>query len=547
MANFYPGITGRSSATPAFEDGAVPAMPAFQASEVSPQAVRNAKRLLDDFLQTAKRLPSFERAPVSYQDQSGFRVSDHTDVENVPGSRQLQELFPLVQRLMAPELGYQDFVMWVVDLMRANSMPARGPGGDNGWDVATAYCGNPPGAGGTFTTNPGGDGIWCSNHANLGTPVDGWVGTQSIHRSDHYTSWKRYPVDVFGGWAQPVADFHAARLPASDINNDKRLLWGYPKPSPGLADDPAAPHPEIALPDISVFFPSIQPYIPGVAQPLPTVHYGSYDELVRGRVFPEVFREIGDEVDVRTELVVGRIVTAEDWWRAYFDAVATLLPQYHARVQVRTKERPFDAFVEPIRNPNVSPFPAPDTHVPEVSVQASHQPPIIFEGYTEFGPPRYPNRERKNSAVYRGLIHALAMATYGGGTIRALWQSVPADCRSKSRTGKRKYSSMLADIARCWDRIDWDKFRILLGETLAKYAVEGKIIRQVNRFPSGNMPYRGLGVATSIYHASPGSDFGSSDPRQAPLSGGRQDPFSFLTEGLKSFNQAIGPYVGVKF
>jgi hypothetical protein len=159
-----------------------------------------------------------------------------------------------------------------------------------------------------------------------------------------------------------------------------------------------------------------------------------------------------------------------------------------------------------------------------------------------FRKPRAGRREVK----LRGSVHAVRMllmaATYGGMFVRSLFQALPPSARSKARRGIRTYQSMLTDVFNHLGEVDWNKAAILAAEGLAKYAVEGRALREINRATRYSAAGQGYGLATSLYHAM-GPDVGGPyggfpSPHGGPFSG-RQDPFGVLTEMIKSINARI--------
>jgi hypothetical protein len=136
----------------------------------------------------------------------------------------------------------------------------------------------------------------------------------------------------------------------------------------------------------------------------------------------------------------------------------------------------------------------------------------------------------------------LMAATYGGMFVRSLFQALPPSARSKARRGIRTYQSMLTDVFNHLGEVDWNKAAILAAEGLAKYAVEGRALREINRATRYSAAGQGYGLATSLYHAM-GPDVGGPyggfpSPHGGPFSG-RQDPFGVLTEMIKSINARI--------
>lgn len=156
-------------------------------------------------------------------------------------------------------------------------------------------------------------------------------------------------------------------------------------------------------------------------------------------------------------------------------------------------------------------------------------------------------QERKLKATPKALIHILMAMTYGGGLIRALWKSLPKECKSKSKTGRRRYLSMLDDIERCMaggGAPDWTKFGILATEMVAKYGVEGAAIRKINALRVGPVShttaFAGYGLATKLYHTTP---FDVSDPGGSVYGGlgrGHTDPFTILTKAIHYANRVYG-------
>lgn len=437
---------------------------------------------------------------------------------------------------MQPELKLLDWLMLLNRLRTENAAPMAIADGRNGWVTTSTFCGGgngAPGTGTTFTITPGGDNIWCANHANLGAPFDGWGG-QALGSNNHYTEWKRYPVDFFGGWASPIADWSASSAPATNTGNPFRPLAGPPRPNTGWDD---LPNEWVKLDprELVSVMPALGPLVQTTPKPVSARRLAAFRGL-QGNPF--VMRESSREARPQRER---DHVLRWLFWLDQLAALEKMRQLGHAaqpRVWVGRVPLP-DPWVDRLPRYSVGPW-SPPQPFPRLIIQPPGLPPITFEPM-RFGPQRGRNRERKlTGRGWHGLIHALMLATYTGGLVRALFQSVPKQCRSKSRSGKRRYDSMLADIQRCWGQIDWDKFRILLAEMLAKYAVEGRIIGIINRGPASGS---GFGAATNIYHATVGSDFGSSDPRVSPISGGRQDPFSILSAGIREFNNAVFPYL----
>jgi hypothetical protein len=101
---------------------------------------------------------------------------------------------------------------------------------------------------------------------------------------------------------------------------------------------------------------------------------------------------------------------------------------------------------------------------------------------------------------------------------------------------------MLNDVYNCFGQIDWTKFQTLEAEMLTKYAVEGRLLRQIN---AATPPWaRGFGAGTDVFHTA-----GGFDPSHTGSAGGafanRQSPFGLIDYGISQFNRVVGPYVGL--
>jgi hypothetical protein len=160
----------------------------------------------------------------------------------------------------------------------------------------------------------------------------------------------------------------------------------------------------------------------------------------------------------------------------------------------------------PVAYPPIYPVTAPTSpHDPAVdrppspSGQLSPKGPTFDGSDIDYMPPPAGQRERKLKATPRGLIHLLALATYAGGFTRDLWMSLPKQCRSKSRTGKVRYSTMVSDIYKCIDKVNWDQFQNRAAWTIAKYGLEGAAIRQINNASRT----AGFGMGTTFLHGQP--------------------------------------------
>src|SRR5262249_11731182 len=134
--------------------------------------------------------------------------------------------------------------------------------------------------------------------------------------------------------------------------------------------------------------------------------------------------------------------------------------------QVIASAVPIISIAEEERAIPVGPIPA---DVPIIRAGSSSLPTVLPRSEVRttdnrYEPPRPPEKEKK-LRVPHWMIAGFMLATYAGGTIRNLWRSLPKQCQSRmSRTGRsgrkniRRYDSMLGDIARCIDRVDFGKF-----------------------------------------------------------------------------------------
>lgn len=175
----------------------------------------------------------------------------------------------------------------------------------------------------------------------------------------------------------------------------------------------------------------------------------------------------------------------------------------------------------------------PERFVPiEVTTGGARLPPIEGEpiGYA---PPGAGAREAK----LRGSTHALRMllmaATYGGGFIRALYNSVDPSPWDRFKPGVRRYDRMLGYIWQNLDRVNWGDFSVRAMEVALKYALEGRLLRQINAASTGS----GYGLATQLYHTSSPSFYGPSSSGGA--FSGHTDPFVGLSELQRSFNRNV--------
>jgi hypothetical protein len=147
----------------------------------------------------------------------------------------------------------------------------------------------------------------------------------------------------------------------------------------------------------------------------------------------------------------------------------------------------------------------------------------------------------------RGSVHGLRIllmgATYGGMFVRSLFQALPWKDRSRSRSGRRTYASMLRDLADHIGDVDWRKATVFVAEGVVKYAAEGAALRQINRATRYSAAGQGYGLATNLYHAMGPDVAGPYGGFQSPHGGafsGRQDPFEVLTHAISEWNKSHG-------
>lgn len=418
-----------------------------------------------------------------------------------PGAAALSGSLGVLEALFGPEIAAGTGLAFALYELSA-ARGAAGPGGSRpgvGWSLANTWCGGTyPGE---FSVNMGGDlSIWCANPANLSSvPV--------TKPGDNFASlWQTFsPPDVFGGYAHPYQSW--SRDPAASP-------WEPPIVKTQSVPLPLQQSLNRRQPDLRRFasaLPMVGPAIGGEPRPLTRRQVAILNWLAQHADDPNIFRQVGpgpsDDTGSEDPSVRPLPAPPEDPW------VRGLPPDAPGAGQYPPRQPPGG-----------------------VRFQPPGQPPIDF-GPERFGPPGRWRRERKMRVPWRGLIGLLVAATYTGAFIRNAWQSLPSGCRSKSRTGKIKYSTMLADIYNCLDQLDVGKMLLLDAESVGKFAVEGWAIHAIN---AGPVSGHGFGAGTNLLHAmGPNPAAGVGPPAGGPWSNSNW-PFQGLDELIKGANRAIG-------
>lgn len=435
-----------------------------------------------------------------------------------------------------------------------------------GWTLDATCHGTPnfaPGAVGIFSgsTGTGPNGTWVTD-CNSCLGGAGHLGFVSLN-----TLWHQV-VYIHNGQAIPSGanqwqyyqTFHRVGTGSVAPYDFKPIPMEIGRTWP-LGDPGADPY---SLPSV---FPLLAPLVgPGTVNPIPFPSIPEFDRMAEQEWSPWIQREVGPGV---TPSEAPWSVPDEGfphapplapWWQR--PALPTTAPSAPSWVQPMPYVPPW---VTPWMPPQVDPSePSPVGFPPVVSSPyptspadpgaEPSSPTVVVEPagggsmpptrytYTppDFRPPPPRTKEKKLKATPRALIHLLMASTYAGGFTRDLWKSLPKSCRSKSRTGKIKYSTMLNDIYKCIDQVDWQKFGILAVETTTKYGLEGKAIRAINAaFPGSS----GFGLATNLYHTAPylpdaGGYMGPSSHGGA--FSGRADPFGYPSQLLHQTNVGLG-------
>lgn len=398
-----------------------------------------------------------------------------------------------------------------------------------------------PGTGAGYEVPPG----WSVRYKCGSTPAEYLYGTDRLQNS---CAGRLYPTPPTPDWQAAVAA-KGANYGTTPVQVEPSKLWLVNPAEVWVQNDPNAVTPPgwnpgedaepgqkpVPLPPpLPLGDPGLQPghmpsMFPGTAfagqttLPVPFNALKTFNAWSNG-MDPLIMREVGpgpERVPSRDSSAYERqLEYAESRLDAGQSSPASDNPQY----QRFLPEEPSEGIFPPLdawRQYEVS----PEGMTP--------QPPKGL--YEKPGPGK---REKKMYVTPKVLLGIFTLSTYGGALVRALHKSLPYECKSKAKGGKRRYDSMLADVYKCLDHVHWDVFARLAAQTWLKFALEGWIGKTIDvqtRTIRGAGPHYGL--STDIMHAL--------GPSMEPVSEhggaftGRNDPFAWLNAGLKAINEPL--------
>lgn len=198
------------------------------------------------------------------------------------------------------------------------------------------------------------------------------------------------------------------------------------------------------------------------------------------------------------------------------------------------------------RWPGLVPPQARVSLLPDVAIEASPEGGIRHS----YLPPSYVNapptgsgtKEKKLKSKFGYmLIRFLMHATIWGGFIKRIHSCIDKKGMKRQQiralNHTKHYSTMLKNIWNNLGRVKWDCVGVKTLTMLTKFAIEGRIIGQINRTPFAAMGgYQLAGVARRIYSGMGPDPSGARHGRDDP---GRLDPFAVMGPVERSVNKAL--------
>lgn len=146
--------------------------------------------------------------------------------------------------------------------------------------------------------------------------------------------------------------------------------------------------------------------------------------------------------------------------------------------------------VSPRPRPRPRPAPAP---APWARPEYSQALGALSLGYESnrwsYEPPHTYTRDSRRTkklkiggAVWRAFSWVMNIFTETNDFVKAIWETLPRSCRKAglTKTGNRRTDSMIRDLHRCWDRIDWNQAIANLIANHVEDAIIGRISSAMN-------------------------------------------------------------------
>lgn len=405
-----------------------------------------------------------------------------------------------------PWLSLGRFLLVALDLYHAANMPAVSSQFSSGGRYMSSSCSGAGGFPGSFYSNMSGVPAFCVNAGDPGiVPVN--------PARTNIGEWTQVAPQVPGQpWARAVAVWTLLPGETSGVPEWKRVAL------PSLAGHHLEGLPGLSPGQLATALPAIAPFIQANPEPLPISRLHQFDLMadpafheVSNGVSTDVYADVAAQAEAESRSVPGLPMGAvhSDFWTGQAQLVD---PETETQVQVEVSAG------------------GSGGNVVEVTTA-----PVEFS----FGP--FPKaRDRKLKATPHAYVLVLALATVGSALVRTLFQSLPKDARSYSRSGKRRYDSMLRDVALHIDQVDWGLFTALGTEAAIRLGLMGYIGRQIDA--NRQIETSGFGLSTNIMHGygpDPSRDDGTQSTRGGPFSN-RLDPGQVVGSYFRALNRNAG-------